>query len=135
VTTVPPSAVPTAVPVEPPSAAPPPASLTTVRSTRLRVKGRRVAVSLRCTGTAACKGKLRLRTAAKVRFGKKKAKRVLTLTSMAKYSLQAGTRATVRLSLARRGRSYMAAHRKVRVALEVKPASGVPSKRKLTLRR
>jgi hypothetical protein len=106
-----------------------------VRSTKLKVAAKRVAVSVRCTGATACKGTLRLRTASKLRLGKG-ARRIVSVSALTKYSVRAGATATVRLSLSRDGRSVLAAHRSVRVHVEVKPAGGASaSKRALTLRR
>ena len=77
------TAVPTAAGVVPVVPAPANAvaaksGVASVRSTKLKVAARRVAVSLRCTGATTCRGTVRLRTAAKVRLGKR-AKRIITL--------------------------------------------------------
>ncbi len=90
-------------------------------------------VSLRCTGTTTCRGSARLRTAAKVKLGKRT--RVVTLTGTTKYSVPAGKTANVRLTLTRDGRSLMTRYRSLRVSLEVRPASGSAVTRKLTLKR
>jgi hypothetical protein len=105
-----------------------------VRSTKLKVAGRRVGVSLRCTGATACRGTVRLRTAAKVRLGKR-VKRIVTLAAATKYSARAGATATVRLTLSRDGRSLLAVHRSVRVSVEVKPSVATAVRRTLTLKR
>ncbi|MDA0161165.1 hypothetical protein OM076_12880 [Solirubrobacter ginsenosidimutans] len=134
-------AVPTAAAVVPVVPAPGPApaavpkpGVASVRSTKLKVAARRVGVSLRCTGATACRGTVRLRTAAKVRVGKR-AKRIVTLAGAAKYSVRAGATATVRLTLSRDGRTLLAAHRSVRVSVEVKPSGGTSVRRTLTLKR
>ena len=106
------------------------AGVASVRSSKLKVVARRVAVSVRCVGATACRGTVRLATAAKVKLGKRAA-RTVTLAAAAKYSVRAGATATVRLALSRDGRSVLAAHRAVRV--EVKLSGGTSGK--LTLRR
>jgi hypothetical protein len=138
--------VPTVAPVAPvaptpaPTVTPKPAVVVAgkaaIRSTKLKVASKQVAVSVRCTGGTACTGTLRLRTASKLRLPGKGAKRIVSVSAVTKYSVRPGTTATVRLSLSRDGRSLLAAHRSVRVNVEVKPAGGASSsKRALTLRR
>jgi hypothetical protein len=138
----PPTPIPTPTPVATASPAPTVAPTATptpapkaeisVRSSKLKLASRRVSVSLRCAGDTACKGTVRLRTASKVKLGTK-AKRIVTLTGAAKYTVAAGKTATVRLSLSRDGRSLMAKRRSLRVALEVQPAGAKALKRNLTL--
>jgi hypothetical protein len=132
IATVAPTPVPSATPAPPAAVV---AGKPAIRSTKLKVASKRVAVSVRCSGATACHGTLRLRTAAKLRLGKG-AKRIVSVSALTKYSVKAGATATVRLSLSRDGRSLLAAHRSVRVNVEVKPSGGAAtSKRALTLTR
>ena len=55
-----------------------------MRSSRLKLSGKRVSVALACTGGTRCTGTLSLKTAAKVKLGKR-AKRVVTLVQSVKY--------------------------------------------------
>lgn len=126
------SPVPTVAPTATPTPTPAPKAEVSVGSSKLKLASRRVSVSLRCAGDEACKGMVRLRTASKVKLGKK-AKRIVTLTGAAKYTVAAGTTATVRLSLSRDGRSLMAKRKSLRVALEVQPTGAKALKRTLTL--
>ncbi|MDA0182312.1 hypothetical protein OJ997_18540 [Solirubrobacter phytolaccae] len=126
-----PTPTPTAVPVPAPSPTPTPAAApkVTVRSTKLKVSANRVSTSLKCTGTAACRGTVTLRTTAKVK------KRYVTLTKAVKYTVAAGKTATVRLSLSSAGKKHLRGKKRVAVALDVKPASGKTVTKKLTLTR
>ncbi len=126
---------PTAVPAPAPTAAPTPARATVaVRSSKLKLVSRRVAVSLRCRGTTTCKGTARLRTATKVRL-RKRAKRVVALTGSVRYAVPAGRSATVRLTLARDGRSLMKRRRSISARLELRASTGAAVTRRLTLSR
>jgi hypothetical protein len=119
-----PTPAPTATPVPTTTPQPkPPAPKLSVRSTKLKLSGKRVPVSLACA-SAPCKGTLSLRTTS----GR-------VLTSTAKYSLAAGRKATVRLTLSASGRRYLRSRQKVATRLTVKPSSGSTSTKKLTLRR
>ena len=135
-TVAPPAATPaaTVAPTASPTPTPTPAAATVaVRSSKLKLAAKnRVAVSLRCTGAADCKGTIRLRTAAKVKLGKR-AKRVLTLTGGTRYSVAAGKTVTVRLSLSRDGRALMRSSRRQSVRLELRPTGGKLQTSRLTL--
>ncbi len=115
-----------------PKPAPPAVSKVSVRSTKLKVASRRVAVSLRCAGSSACKGTVRLRTASKVKLGKR-ARRIFSLTRAVKYSLAAGRTVKVKLSLSKDGRSLMARRRSLGASLELRPSDGAMTKRRLKL--
>lgn len=141
-TPLPPSSTPTPTPTATPAATATPAPTVTpvqaakvsVRSTRLKVASRRVAVALRCgAGTAACRGTVRLRTASKVKLGSKRA--VVTMTQTLRYSLPAGGAKTVKLTLSAKGRSLLRARKSVSVNVELRPTGAATVKRKLTLRR
>jgi len=102
----------------------------TVRSSKLKVSKNRVSTSLSCAGTTACKGAVTLRTKAKVK------KKYVTLTKSAKYTIAAGKRVTVRLTLSSAGKKYLrGAKRRVSVVLDVKPVSGKAVSKTLTLTR
>jgi hypothetical protein len=127
------TATPVAVPVATPAATaapsptPAPAGRPSVASKRLRVSGKRVAVAISCAGATACTGKLALRTAGKVKLGKKR--RVVTMTRSSRYAVAAGRRVTVRLTLSADGHALLRRVRRVSVR-----ATGAPSSR-LTLTR
>ena len=87
-----------------------------MRSSKLKLSGKRVSVSLACTGGTRCTGSVSLRTASKVKLGKR-AKRVITLAKSASYTLAPGGRATVRLTLGADGRALLKARRKIGVRL------------------
>jgi hypothetical protein len=117
------------VPIEvgaPVAPAPAVKSALTVRSSALRASGRKVAVALACAG-APCKGTLSVRTASKV------GGRIVTVTRPASYSLAAGRRATVKLTLSAQGRKLLRA-RNLKVRLTVAPAGGTASSKRLVLR-
>jgi hypothetical protein len=124
----PPAPAPSVTPT--PTPTPTAASKVTVRSAKLTVSRNRVATSLSCSGTAACKGTVTLRTKAKVK------KKYVTLTKSAKYTIAAGKRVTVRLTLSSAGKKYLrGAKRRLSVVLDVKPASGKTATKTLTLTR
>jgi len=122
-----PTPAPTVVPTPQPTAAAP---KVTVRSSRLKVSSGRVPTALSCAGTVACKGTVALRTKAKVK------QRYVTLTKTAKYTIAAGKRVTVRLTLSSAGRTYLrGAKRRVSVVLDLKPTAGKAVAKPLTLTR
>ena len=83
-------------------------------------------VSLGCTVTS-CSGTVLVRTASKVKLGKR-AKKVLTLTRTARYSVKAGGRATIRLTLSADARALLRRSKTVSVRIVIKPAGGVRSR-------
>lgn len=106
----------------------------TVRSSSLKAQSRkRVSVKLACPqGVATCTGKVTLKSASKVRVGRKRA--VITLGS-AKYSIAAGASKSVRVNLTAKARSLLKTSKKVRVKLTVAPAAGAAATRTVTLKR
>jgi hypothetical protein len=117
--------VPTAVPTVP---------KVTVRSSSLKVsRGKAVGVSIGCTG-ASCSGTVLVRTAAKVKLGVR-ARRVVTLTRSARYSVKAGRRATIKLALSADGRALLRRSKSVSVRIVLKPVGGRELTRRVTLRR
>lgn len=123
-----PTPVPTASPTPPP-APPKQAGVAKVRSSSLKVKSNRVSAQLSCTGETTCTGTVTLRTAAKVK------RKYVTLTRSAKYSIAAGKRVTVRLTLSAAGKKHLRGKRRLSVAVDVKPATGKTVTKKLTLTR
>jgi hypothetical protein len=103
-----------------------------LRSKRLSVHKKRIAVKLRCpTGAAKCTGKLTLKTASKVKVGRKRA----TVTvGKASYSVKAGKTSNVRVKLTSKGRSLMRRVKHVRVKLSVTPTGGKAATKRLTLK-
>jgi RTX calcium-binding nonapeptide repeat (4 copies) len=104
-----------------------------IRSTALRVRSGRIAVALACpAGGAACTGRLTLRTAAKVKVGKRR--RTVTIATMA-YTIPAGRSTTVKPKVAKDGRSLLRRTPHVRVRLTATPKTGKATTRTVTLRR
>ena len=142
--TVEPTVVPTAIPTVAATATPVPTATPTpdapaasvaVRSSTLKVaSGKRVNVSLGCVSASSCSGTVVVRTAAKVKLGKR-AKRVLTLTRSARYTVKAGVRATVKLTLSADARALLKRSKKVSVRIVVTPRGGSQITRRVTLRR
>ena len=100
-----------------------------VASKSLKVKSNRVSTSMSCTGATTCRGTVVLRSAVKVK------KRFVTLTKSAKYTVGAGKKATVRLTLSSAGKRYVRGKQRISVVLDVKPASGKTLSKRLTLSR
>jgi hypothetical protein len=139
VPTVVPTPVPTvaatATPVPTPAPPAPAAARVAIRSSSLKVaRGRRVNVSLGCAGASSCTGSVVVRTAAKVKLGKR-AKRVLTLTRSARYTVEAGGRVTVRLTLSRDARALLKRVKRVSVRVVITPRGASQITRRVTLRR
>lgn len=133
---VPPPAPDLTAPATTPPAATPKATSArpAVRSTRLVVRRGRIAVLVDCRGgSAACRGTLTIRTAARVRLGGRL--RVVTLTRTAGYSVRSGATKTVSLTLGLDGRRLTAVRRSLRVRVLARPASGTIVSKLLTLRR
>ena len=127
--------VPHATPAPTVTPAPAPTVAVAVRSAKLKVASKRVAVRLRCGGGAACNGTVTLRSASKVKVGRKKGKRLVTLARSAKYRVAAGRTATVRLALSKDAKTLLKSRRSLRVRLTLKPASGKAVAKTLTLAR
>ncbi|MBE2315643.1 hypothetical protein DVA67_006635 [Solirubrobacter sp. CPCC 204708] len=113
---------------------PPVLAAATVSSSSLKVQSRkRVTVKLACPkDVATCTGKFTLKTASKVRVGKRRS--VVTLGG-ANYSVAAGTTKSVRLNLSSKGRALMRTAKKVRVKVTVSPAGAAATTKTVTLRR
>jgi hypothetical protein len=107
----------------------------TIRSTSLRytTKTRRIAVTVACpAGGATCKGRLTLKTAAKVRIGKRR--KTVTLGT-ASYSVAAGKSKSYRLKVSKDGRSLLKRTRSVKTVLSVALTGGKTTTKRLTVRR
>ena len=131
-----PEVTPTPTPV--PIAAPAPvvvqpiaAPKAAVRSTKLTVKQRKVAVSVGCTGSA-CAGQVKVVTSSRYKLGA--TRRQVTLTRSAGYSVAAGGRTSVSLALTADGRALLKRVKSVRVKVTVTTATGTAVTRTLTLR-
>ncbi|MDA0183677.1 hypothetical protein OJ997_25435 [Solirubrobacter phytolaccae] len=113
---------------------PPVLAAATVRSSKLKVQSKkRVSVSLACPkDVATCTGKVTLKTASKVRVGKRRS--VVTVGS-ASYSVAAGTSKNVRVNLSSKARTLLRKSKSVRVRITVAPASGAAVTKTVTLRR
>jgi hypothetical protein len=116
----------------PPATAAAPAAR--VASTKLKRTGSRVAVVVACpTGTATCRGRIALRSVAPVRVAGRS--RTLVVSTGAAYSVPAGARRTVRLTLLRAARTLLRTRRTLRVRATLSPTTGQAVKRDLTLHR
>lgn len=93
-----------------------------VASTSLRFRKGRIAVKVRCTGTATCRGTLRI------------AKGKATLGRRA-YRTRAGQSSTVSVTPTSRGRRTIARSRKLSVTVQLKSSTGDSVTEKVTLRR
>jgi hypothetical protein len=120
-------------PVATPLAAPKPVvSKATVRSTKLRVKKRKVALALGCEGSAtACTGTVSVKSTSKVTVGK--GKKVVSVTKALKYTVAANAKKTVSLTLTSQAKSLLKKRKKLGVTITIKPTSGAAVTRKLTL--
>ena len=107
----------------------PKAGVAGVASKSLKVKSNRVSASLSCTGQTTCRGTVVLRSAVKVK------KQFVTLTKSVKYTVGAGKKVAVRLTLSSAGKRYVRGKKRLSVVLDVKPASGKTVSKKLTLSR
>lgn len=94
----------------------------TLRSTALRYRKGRIAVSVACTGTAACTGTVRIR------------KGRTTVGSRA-YRVAGGKSASVTVKPSRRGARALGARRTQTVSVELKPSTGAATTKALKLRR
>jgi hypothetical protein len=113
---------------------PAPKAVPAIRSRSLTYRRGRIAVSVSCgKGGPRCTGTLRVRTAKKVRVGRKRA----TVTVVqARYSVAAGRSATVRARPTSRGRALLRRTRTVRVRVSADPkGAGATRTRTVTLRR
>lgn len=105
-----------------------------VVSTKLKLAGSRIAVVVACPpGAGACKGRIALRSRARVRIGTRS--RILTVAPNASYDVGAGARRSVALKLGRAARAVMRTRRTLGVRVTLTPASGAPITRDLSLRR
>lgn len=98
----------------------------TVTAKSLRVRKQRIAVGLACPKTAKlpCQGKLSLRTAKKLKQGKRKA--FVTLTGSGSYSVKPGKQASVPLRLSAKGRKLVRRGRTTKVTVRVTPTGSKP---------
>ena len=104
----------------------------TLRSRALRARRGRIPVKLACpAGGPACKGRVRIRTAAAVRDGTRRRK--VDVASGA-FTVKAGRSATVRLRPSAAGRRLLRGVRRVRVRLSVTAKNGTIARRTVTLR-
>jgi DNA-binding beta-propeller fold protein YncE len=91
-------------------------------SSRLRYRSGRIAVTVSCRASRACRGTLRI------------AKGKTTIGARS-YRIKAGKRATVRLKPSRRGRATLRRSRTHRVTVQLRQSNGRTVSRALTLRR
>ncbi|HWT93633.1 MAG TPA: hypothetical protein VN238_11590, partial [Solirubrobacteraceae bacterium] len=93
----------------------------------------RIAVSVACPAAGVtCRGRVTLRTAARVKVGKRRT--VVTLGS-ASYTLAPGKRRTVSVKVGKTGRSLLRRTRKVRVRVTASATGAKAASRVVTLRR
>jgi len=102
---------------------------------RLKLTGRRVAVTLSCPARGvACRGVLRIRTASKLKVGRRKAA-VLTVVAARRYAVPAGRRLVLRLPVKPAVRTLLKRRPAVRVVVSLDPARGRTLSRAVPLRR
>jgi len=94
----------------------------TLRSTTLRYRKGKIAVGVACTGTAACRGTVRI----------KKGK---TTVGSRAYRVAGGTSGTVTVKPSRRGARTLGSRRTQTVSVELKPSTGNAVTKALKLRR
>lgn len=96
----------------------------------------KVGVAIDCTTGAAtaCKGTVKVKTAKKVKVGKKGKKRVVTLTKAVRYTVSAGTSKTVKIGLTKTAKNLLEGRRSLRVTVVIDPSDGKAITRTVTLR-
>jgi hypothetical protein len=134
----PPAAPPPPPPVTPPAVPPPPpppaAGPGKIASTALSGRGGKLRVVITCAAsTSSCSGKISLRSALKLRVGRKL--KTVTIARDATYTVTAGKRKTLTLTLGSEARTLLKRRSSLRVKVTLKPARGASSTRTLTLRR
>jgi hypothetical protein len=116
----------------PPATATAPAAR--VASARLKRVGSRVGVVIACpAGAGTCRGRIALRSVAPVRIGGRA--RILVVAPPVGYSVAAGARRTVRVTLSRAARTLMTTRPTLRVRATLTPVSGSAVGRNLILNR
>jgi len=144
----PPAATPPAAPPPPPlpPPAPPPAAVPpaavpaagsgSIDTSSLRVRARRIGLRIFCDDARAraCTGVVSVRSALKLRVGKRS--KVVTIAPDTRYTVAAGKRKTLTLTLTREARSVLAKRRSLRVKITLRPGGVAKAvTRTVTLRR
>ncbi len=135
---VPPPQPPAITPPPPPPPPPPPAAARsgpgTIASARLGVAGGRVRLVVSCaTSKTSCAGRTTLRSATRLRVrGRLKSVMIARDTS---YTVAAGKRKTLTLSIGSEARTLLRTRRSLRVKITLKPKRGASSTRVVTLSR
>ena len=90
---------------------------------------------MRCPRTAAtaCSGRLRLRSAAKLRLGRRL--KVITVVADRRYTVAAGKSTTLTLALGRDAKLALRARKTLKLVVSLKPATGKTVTKRLTLSR
>jgi hypothetical protein len=122
-------------PPSPRASAPSPTSGALVSTSLKRDRKGRVALRLRCPKNAAvaCAGTLRVRSASKVRVGRRS--RVITVVAARTYRVAPGRSTTVRLRLSRDARRALRTRARLKVRVELTPAAGKTTRKTVNLRR
>jgi hypothetical protein len=115
------------------STAPTPAGR--IVSTSLVAKGPRLPLRISCPAARVdCAGTLQLRTRAKVKLGKRAARRI-TVARALRYTVSKGKSKTITVKLGLDGRALLRQRSTSKVTVTLKPAGGTAVNRTLTLRR
>lgn len=106
-----------------------------IASTSLVAKGAKLPLRISCpAGSVDCGGTLQLRTRAKVKLGKRAARRI-TLARVLRYAVSKGKSKTVTVNLGLDGRTLLRRRTTYKVTVTLKSAGGATVNRTLTLRR
>ena len=84
-------------------------------------------------GSSTCRGTVTVRSAAKLKLGKRA--KIVTLTRALRYTLAPGKRRTFTLSLSKDGRTALKRKRTVKARVTLTTSAGVTATRRLDLRR
>jgi len=135
---------PAVTPPPPPAAAPPPppvppaaapqAGPGKIASARLSARGGRVRLVISCaTPRTSCAGRATLRSATRLRVGRRL--KTVAIARDASYTVAAGKRRTLTLSLGSETRTLLRTRRTLRVKIALKPKRGASATRVVTLSR
>jgi len=104
-----------------------------IASTKLKRRSGRIAIAIVCPGPSPCKGRVSVRTLAKIRLGTRR--RFVAMTARRSYSVPAGRQRTTRILLSADARRLLRTRRRVRVRVTLDPSRGNNVSRNLTLNR
>jgi hypothetical protein len=112
-----------------------PASAGRIASIRLVSKGAKLPLRIGClAGSVDCAGTVQLRTRAKVKVGRRPARRI-NLARALRYTVSRGTSKTITVNLSLDGQTLLRRRNRYGVTVTLKSATGTAVTRNLTLRR